>query len=337
MHFDLALDELRGFCPDVAEPTDFDGFWSHRLDVAGDMPLDVDAERVDGAVRTVDVHDVHFTGHGGVRIAAWMFMPRDIDPAAPVVVEFLGYNGGRGRPIDWMTWSAAGIPHLVVDSRGQGGGWRGADTPDPGDDGEPGGMTFLTRGLSAPDRHYYARLYVDAARALRVPGEIEALAGRPVVATGRSQGGALALAAANLSGVPALVAPDVPFLSHFRRAVSLTDALPYCEIAAYCRAYPDRVERTFETLSYFDVVNHARRLDAPAIFSVGLVDLITPPSTVFAAFNHYGTGASRSSRKPVDEYVIDKRIDVYEFNGHEGGGSLHLERQITFVRDRLGG
>ncbi len=149
-----------------------------------------------------------------------------------------------------------------------------------------------------------------------VPGAIEALAGRPLLSTGASQGGALALAAASLSQLPALVAPDVPFLSHFRRAASITDATPYSEIADYCKAYPDRVDQVFHTLSYFDVVNCARRITVPGLFSVGLVDTITPPSTVFAAYN---------------QYAGHKQIAVYEFNGHEGGGTLHFERKVELA------
>src|SRR6185437_15198605 len=104
--------------------------------------------------------------------------------------------------------------------------------------------------------------------------------------------------------------PDVPFLANLEHAVRLTDKLPYREIIDYCAVYPDRVDQVFETLGYIDVVNHARRTSVPALFSVGLVDEITPASTVFAAYNHYAG---------------PKAITVYPFNGHEGGGSRHLE------------
>jgi cephalosporin-C deacetylase len=308
---------LIAYMPEVAEPADFDQFWSAQMKAADRFPLEPTAEAVETVISSAEVFDVRFTGHGGTRIAAWLLMPRAAIPMTPVVVEFIGYNGGRGRPIDWLNWSAAGFVHLVIDSRGQGGGWRTGDTPDPGDTGDPGSRTFLARGLTDPNRHYYSRLYVDAGRALGVPGALPMLAGRPVYSVGASQGGALAIAAASLAGNAAAVVPDVPFLSHFRRAASITDAAPYSEIAEYCKVYPDRVETVFHTLSYFDVVNHARRVTSPALFSVGLFDLVTPPSTVFAAYNHYA-GA--------------KQIEVYEFNGHEGGGSLHFERKVRFVR-----
>ena len=78
----------------------------------------------------------------------------------------------------------------------------------------------------------------------------------------------------------------------------LTDAMPYREIIDYCAVYPGRVEQVFETLSYLDVVNHAKRIHVPALFSVGLVDEITPASTVYAAYNHYA-GTEDTQGLPV--------------------------------------
>jgi cephalosporin-C deacetylase len=115
--------------------------------------------------------------------------------------------------------------------------------------------------------------------------------------------------------------PDVPFLAHPRRAVEVTDKDPYRELADYCRVHTDRVEAVFRTLSYIDVVNHAKRAQAPALFSVGLADDITPPSTIFAAFNHYAG---------------PKDIAVYEFSGHEGGETRQLRAQLDFLAATLG-
>ena len=78
-----------------------------------------------------------FAGHGGDPIKAWLLIPHDLGPEQTMIVEYIGYGGGRGDPLDWLTWSGAGYPHLVMDSRGQGGAWRSADTNDPGDGGEP--------------------------------------------------------------------------------------------------------------------------------------------------------------------------------------------------------
>jgi len=322
MLFDLPLAELREYCPDVAEPGDFDAFWAERLAEAGEVPLAATFTPVATPVRHAEVFDVEFAGHGGDRVRGWLLVPRVAAERPAVVVEFVGYGGGRGDAIDWLAWSAAGHTHLVMDTRGQGGGWRRSDTPDPRDGGAPSTPGFLTRGIASPRDHYYTRLFFDAARFVAVARERAAAAREPalpVAVTGGSQGGALAIAATHLAGGAVALMPDVPFLSHFRRAAEVTDSAPYSEIAEYCRVHPDRVEAVFATLSYLDVVNHGRRTDAPALFSVGLSDEITPPSTVFAAYNAY--------RGP-------KEIAVYPFNQHEGGGTQHLLAKLAFL-DRV--
>src|SRR5262249_58109855 len=114
----------------------------------------------------------------------------------------------------------------------------------------------------------------------------------------------------------AAVLRDVPCLAHPRRAVDVTDALPYRELADYCRVHPDREGMVFATMSYVDVVNHAKRCTAPALFSAGLADEVTPPSTIFAAYHHY---AGR------------KDIAVFPFAGHEGGGTPHFLAKLGFL------
>jgi cephalosporin-C deacetylase len=173
----------------------------------------------------------------------------------------------------------------------------------------------MTRGIGDPRAHYFTRLFVDAALALDAVRPHPA-AGGGIVTSGASQGGALTLAAAALAGGVDAVLPDVPFLAHPRRAVAVTDSRPYGELIEYCALRSGEVEQVFHTLSYFDVVNHAKRLSVPALFSVALLDDITPPSTVFAAYNNYAG---------------PKDICVYPFNGHEGGGVRQQHAKLAFL------
>jgi cephalosporin-C deacetylase len=315
---DLPLAELRRYYPEVAEPADFGEFWAGQLRNARDSRAEPVFVAADTAARHAAVFDVTFPGYGGDPVRGWLLAPHLATDGAAAVVQFVGYGGGRGDPFDWLSWSCAGHPHLIMDTRGQGGSWRSADTADPGGDGAPSAAGFLTRGIADPRTHYYTRLFIDAARAVDAVRAHPAAAGRPVVTAGASQGGALAIAAAQLAGDVAATLPEVPFLAHPRRALDVTDSHPYRELAEYCRVNPDRAEQAFATLAYIDVVNHAKHTTAPALFSVGLADTITPPSTVFAAFNHY---AGR------------KDIAVYPYNGHEGGGTRHFLAQLAFLRE----
>jgi cephalosporin-C deacetylase len=313
---DLPLDELRRYRPEVAEPSDFSAFWAGEVAAAREHGGEPEFVSVDTPIRHAEVLDVTFPGHGGAPIKGWLLAPRDPAPGAAFVVEYVGYGGGRGDPLDWLALSSAGHPHLIMDLRGQGGGWRGADTPDPADGGAPSTPGFLTRGIADPHSHYYTRLFVDAVRAVDAARTHPLASGRPLVVTGASQGGALAIATAHLADDVAATMPDVPFLAHPRRAAEITDARPYRELIDFCSVHSDRVDDVFATLSYVDVVNHGRHASVPALFSVGLIDEITPASTVFAAYNHYAG---------------PKEIAVYPFNGHEGGGTRHLRAKLAFL------
>jgi cephalosporin-C deacetylase len=267
------------------------------------------------------VYDVSFSGYAGDRISAWLTTPRGVDGPLPAVVEFVGYGGGRDLPGSSLAWASAGYAHLVMDSRGQGSGWGGGgDTPDPHGSG-PSAPGVMTRGVEHPDSYYYRRLMTDAVRAVEAVRALPAVAVDSVAVQGISQGGGLALAVCGL--VPDLVAvmPDVPFLCHFRRALEVCEKNPFEEIRRYLSVRRQAVDQVFTTLSYFDAANFAKRATAPAFFSVALQDEICPPSTVYAAFNHY---------------AAEKEMVVYEFNDHEGGLSHQKLAQISWLGTRLG-
>lgn len=315
--FDLPLAELRVYDPEVACPEGFDDFWTRTLREARFAPALVSAELVGTALRTVEVRDVVFRGFGGDLVRAWYLRPAGVVGRLPVVVEFAGYGGGRGKPQDRLFWSAAGYAHVLMDTRGQGG-----DTPDP-HGSMPSVPGFMTRGIQAPEEYYYRRVYTDAVRCVDAVRELDDIDPARVVVAGMSQGGGIALAAAGLRDDVAAALVDVPFLCHFARAVGMTDRPPYAEITRYLAAHRDHVEAAYDTLAHVDGVNFAARATAPALFSVGLHDATCPPSTVFAAYNAYARNAPETE------------IAVYPHNDHEGGGSVHWERQAAWLASVL--
>ena len=136
----------------------------------------------------------------------------------PGVVQYQGYNGGRGLPHEHVFWATAGYAHLVVDTRGQGSGWSTGATGDPGGSG-PAQPGFLTRGIDDPRSYYYRRVYADAVAALEALRRHDLVDPGRVAVVGGSQGGGIAISVAALA--PSSVAaamPDVPFLCDFRRA-----------------------------------------------------------------------------------------------------------------------
>jgi len=316
--FDLSLDELKTYRPARTESADFDSFWKSTLEEARAYPLNATFERVDYGLSAQEMFDVTYAGFGGQPIKGWLILPVGAKQSLPCVVEYIGYGGGRSLPIDWLLWSSAGYAHFIMDTRGQGSTWSPGDTPDLYADGGnahyPGSMT---KGILDPQHYYYRRVFTDAARAIDAARSHPAVDASRIAVMGGSQGGGITIAAAGLVPDVTAALPDVPFLCHYRRATELVDSFPYKEIAEYCHTHRDKVETVFETLSYFDGVNFAARSHAKALFSTGLMDQVCPPSTVFAAYNHWAG---------------EKDIKVYPYNGHEGGRTYQTAEKLKFLK-----
>lgn len=299
--FDLSPAELQTYAPDVREPADFDAFWDATIAASREWDASPRLTRADTPLTLVDVFDVTFPGYGGDPVKAWLTLPAGAAGPLPAVVEYQGYGGGRGLPGERLSWAATGYAHLLMDTRGQGSMWgSGGDTLDPHGTG-PSSAGFMTRGIEDPATYYYRRVYTDAVRAVDAVRALPQIDADRVAVTGTSQGGGLAIAAAGLSDG--------------------LDADPYQEVVRYLSVHRGADDRVFETLSYFDGVNLAKRSDAAGLYSVALMDTVCPPSTVYAAYNHHA-GAT-------------KRIEVYTHNGHEGGLAYQFPVQAGFLATLL--
>ena len=114
---------------------------------------------------------------------------------------------------------------------------------------------------------------------------------------------------------------DVPFLCDIQRAITLAPQGPYPEIPDFLAENVALIDTALDTLRYVDCALLARRITAPTLVSVGLMDTICPPSTVFAAYN---------------EINADKDIVVYPYSGHSVPHA-HTEPQLRHLRRHLPG
>ncbi|HEY0496758.1 MAG TPA: acetylxylan esterase [Kutzneria sp.] len=317
--FDLSLAELRTYQPELVEPGDFDEFWRRTLEEAAGHELAARFDPHDAALSEVEVYDASFAGWDGHRISGWLILPKHAPRPMPCVMQYLGYQRGRGTPHDHLVWPASGRAVLVVDPRGQGASVadHAGDTPDPAGGHNPQSPGFMTRGILDPEHYYYRRVYTDAVRAVDAAKSHPAIDPGRVYVAGASQGGGIATAVAGLRNDVAGALVDVPFLTHFRRALDITDNDPYQEIVRFLKTQRGCDERVFRTLSYFDGALHAARSGCPVLYSVALRDQTCPPSTVFASYNRWAHP--------------DKAIEIYPWNTHEGGSADHRDRQLRWL------
>jgi len=315
---DWPYEKLVDYKPELTLREDFNRFWDDELKESESVPLNPDFAEMEDSLPLARVYDASFDGADGVRVKGWFLSPLEVEKPLPAVVQFIGYTGGREYPHGLAAHVLNGFCAFIMDSRGQGGntGMKVETTY-----GASAG--FITHGILDKDEYYYRHFYLDAVRA------VEVVAGRPevdaqrIAAIGGSQGGALTIAGASLSRKVAVMAPDVPWLSDFRRSIDIAIG-PYEEITTFMKRFPQRIEEAFGTLSYFDNMNLVTRTKVShAYYSVGLWDNVCPPSTVYASYNHLPAG-------------VEKEMEVYPFNGHEGGGSLHQHRKLKWLRQVLG-
>lgn len=311
---DMPLPELRRYKPGLTRRKDFAAFWRATIKAALAQPLGATFEPQAYPATGVRVYRATYDGFEGGTIAGWRIDPDDGD-RHPALVVYHGYSGRSPCLFHLLPWALQGFVVLAVDCRGQDG--SSTDAAVYPDGHRPG---FMTQGLVDKDTYYYRYVYADGVRAVEVAASLESVDADRIGVMGVSQGGGLSLAAAAL-------APDrvkrmaacVPYLCHYERAVEMAEG-PYREIADYIRSWPDRGDGVFETLSYFDNLNLADRIRAESLVSVGLWDLICPPSTIFAVHNRM---------------TCRKELAVYPCTGHEENDDWR-ERVFRFMVAGLG-
>lgn len=312
---DLIHPALAAYQSGVTLPEDFQSFWRATIAEARAAGGEVALTPAATTLRAVEVFDVTFPGFGGHPIKGWLMLPRQRSGRLPLIVQCIGYGGGRGLPHEDLHWAASGFAHFKMDTRGQGSVWSVGDTADPVGAGAsfPG---FMTRGVLDKADYYYRRVFTDAVRAVDAMLTLDMIDPERIAICGGSQGGGIALAVAGIDPRVAAVMPDVPFLCDFPRALQMAAQNPYLEVLRYLAQHRDHKVQVMQTLAYFDGVNFARNAKAKALFSVALMDDVCPPSTVYGAFNAYGG---------------EKTMAEYEFNNHEGGQAFQEQKQMAWL------
>ncbi|MFD2162204.1 acetylxylan esterase [Paradesertivirga mongoliensis] len=139
--------------------------------------------------------------------------------------------------------------------------------------------------LEDRDRYYYKRVYMGCVRANDFLTSLPQFDGKNLGVTGGSQGGALSIVTAALDSRVKFLGAFYPALSdmtgflfgraggwpHFFKQGNATTAI----------ATKDKITTT----GYYDVVNFARYIKVPGMYSWGFNDDICPPTSMYAAYN----------------------------------------------------
>lgn len=316
---DMSLEKLREYQGVNPRPDNFDEFWDVGIKEMRELDPQVEIIPADFQVPFAKCSHLHFTGIGGARIYAKLVQPIEPKGKHPAVVQFHGYSGDSG---DWsgkLGLVAMGFTVAALDCRGQGGLSE-----------DVGGVTGTTlrghiiRGIDdVPERLLFRQIFLDTAQLANIIMNMDDVDETRVAATGGSQGGGLTLACAALEPRIAMVAPNFPFLSDYKRVwdMDLADGA-YAELKDYFRRHDPLHKREIEIftkLGYIDVQHLASRIKGKVVMAVGLMDTICPPSTQFAAYN---------------KIISEKSLRIYPDFGHEGLPG-NEDANVQFLKELL--
>ncbi len=300
---DMPLEQLKEYLGINPRPEDFDEYWEKALAEMHSVDNEISLTPRPGAADFAECFDLYFTGVGGARIYAKYLRPKKAGKKHPAVIMFHGYSGNSGEWSDKYGYAAQGFSVFALDCRGQGG--KSEDIGGVKGNTQRG---HIIRGLDeSPEKLFFRSIFLDCAQlagiAMNMP---EVDAGR-VGVLGGSQGGGLTLACAALEPRIKRAAPAFPFLCDYRRVWNMDLAAnAYEELKMFFRLFDPRhlrEEEIFTRLGYIDAQHLAPRIKAEILMGTGLMDIVCPPSTQFAAYN---------------KITSAKKMIIYPDFGHEG-------------------
>jgi len=269
--------------PTVKEPVDFDSFWNSAIADARKIDLNpvitLIPERCTGET---NVYHVSFQNNAqGSRIYGILSIPKKegkypailIVPGAgiypyfndPIIYNYLM----RTAKQEFITLEIGihGIP-LNLNQQVYNNLASGALS------------SYWTIRTNDKNTHYYKRVFTGCVKAVDFIFSLSEFDGGNVAVTGGSQGGALSIITAALDKRIKYVAGLYP---------AMCDATGYLNKRAggwphYFRNDEPKPNEV-ETLAYFDVVNFAKRVQAPTYMTWGFNDITCPPTSMYAAYN----------------------------------------------------
>lgn len=252
--------------PAAACPDDFMEFWQRSFDEIQQIPPDVQLTRLpDFSTDRYDSYKISVANLGGTRTYGFLSVPKQ--GPCPAIVSVPGAGSGVTTPPTY--WAQRGAISLVVnvfhtelpaESAARAAAYRELNKE----------KWYFLQGLESRETYYYRKSILGVRRLIEYLRQRPDWNQRQLVMYGASQGGGFSLI---LSGL----VPEITAMSASLPALCDWGAGP---LAGWPQPGSD-----VEAARYYDAVNFARRVRCPALVSVGFIDLLCKPSSVYAAYN----------------------------------------------------
>ena len=260
--------------------TDFGSFWEEQVTALREIPLRIEKKQMNLPYKTFTAYEITFNTHDETVVTAYYCVPNIYEgkPLPCVAV----YHGGGGSYGIFPEIVSAGVCTFSIDNRSQCGKTFDRAHYDVLMDYKGG---IMSHGILNKEGFYMKNLYLDAVRAIDVIATLPEVDSEKIVSYGQSQGGALSIVAAALSGKVKKAYPTVPSYSCLQNRVELGSGV-FEAVKYYLQRNPEMADIAFETLSYFDINNMVSLLKVPTDFFLGLADPVCLPPFVYSPYAH---------------------------------------------------
>lgn len=315
-HLKVGFDPAK-IVPYTQDPADFDAFWRETLQQQEQLPLDVQTwEAPEYSTDKVICQKVKircYRKEGQHYIYGYLTKPRK-EGKYKVVVSPPGAGVKPMDPKKTMFYAEKGeVIRLDLEIHGID---PALDAQTYGDVtrafGEHMANGYLSNGLQSRETYYMRKVYAAMVRAVDYLTSLPEWDGEHVLVQGNSQGAALSLVLAALDKRISAVACAHPALSDMAGYAEKgrTGGYPH-----FGNRYKDvtLTPQVIETLSYYDVVNFARRITCPVYMTWGYNDNTCPPTTSWAVWNTLNC-PKESYITPINEHWISTETRYRQMN-----------------------
>lgn len=296
--------------PSLPVPEDFDAFWARQKKLLAAAPIKPVFTIVDSPDESIETFDVQIGCPApGNNVSGYLARPKGAAERSLPAILYPHSAGVRDSDLNHAVrgarlnaiafdFNAHGIPN------GQGASFYESQYPDGPFKG------YSSRGIDDRETMYFRGMYLRLMRALDFLTTLPEWDGRTLIVEGSSQGGGQALVAAGLDPRVTLCLASVPAMCNHTGPVADQPA-GWPKMLKPGR--DGKVNPTHaQVVRYFDAMNFATRITCPTIVSVGFVDKVCPPTSVFAAYNNI----------PSD---VEKKIVMRPEMGHSFPADLIAE------------
>lgn len=305
------FDKFFPHLPPFDREDDFKAFWDKAVSDVKKIPLNMSLKQKADDADRFDSFVLVFKSFMKTQISGELLLPKHTDnPHAVIVIHDYNCKPEINEELldDKLAYFFILLRgHSILYEANE--ATEGSESPD-----------YLIENILDKETYYLKALYLDVLRSVDALRLTDRLNCSRISIIGKGLGAAAGLFTAVNSDRVAALALHTPSFCYLSLNQNESDGFSAKEINKYIALDKINRKKIKQNLSYFDAMNFADMVRCPVLATVGMKDTVSPPSCVFALFNHL---------------LCEKTIEVYPDEGNSAGGDRQFKKSILWIKKLL--